>query len=218
MNSETCFETLLCSAPAFVQPTPSVILPLEIEFAASRGLKVAPIRGLSRFVSAPRIQLGYQTADIVQLRTFASRFLICNWSMATDGVVVFEYNHAHASHSLSELCDCDWENWRNTLQFRCGVRRFFLFRHSGQKLRNLGPRSVGLRLHSGSAMVQIPPSRYLAGARFEWLDTTAAIEEIPWWLVDEAGDAGGSRPAAAPSVLPYAVARELRNGTNAFTL
>jgi hypothetical protein len=183
------------------------ILPPEIEFAASRGLKLAPAQGLSRFASVARIGLEYPTADLVQLRAIAVQHLApLNWQMAADGFIVLEYTPALGHHSLCELCDGDWESWSETLQFRAGsgsnATRFLLYRHEGQKLRALGRHSAGLRVHSSGATLPVPPSRFLSGTRLAW-SNAAAVQKIPWFLVDPDGDFIGNSLTAVPAIPPF---------------
>lgn len=191
------------------------VLPPEVEFAASRGLKLAPVKGLGRFASAAHALFGYPTSDLVQLRCFASEFTVSQWSMTTtDGAIVLEYDPALGRHSLCELCD-DWDGcWYQTLQFCSGsgpsATRFLLFRHDGQKLRVLGPRSAGLCLHAGvQDMVIVPPS--CLRPQLHWANPSAVIEEVPWFLLDQDGSADGNPPAAVPAFPPIAGApHELR--------
>ncbi|MGA7159233.1 MAG: bifunctional DNA primase/polymerase [Acidobacteriaceae bacterium] len=187
-SAEQFLEALLGGAVAHAKPIPTNILPREVEEAASRGLRLAPIRSLSRFPSG-REQIGSPTVDLVQLRSFAIESPMCNWAMSTDDVIVLEYNSELGRHALCELCDGDWDGWRDTLQFRSGgsgTKRSLLFRRTEQKLRNLGARSPGLRLHSRD-MILVPPSRFLTGPPLAWLDISAAIKEVPWWLVNPDG-------------------------------
>jgi hypothetical protein len=186
--------------------SPINVLPPEIELAASRGLKLAPAQGLSRFASAARTELGYPTADLVQLRAIAAQHLApLNWQMAVDGFIVLEYTPALGHHSLCELCDGDWD-WSETLQFRAGsgsnATRFLLFRHYGQKLRALGQRSTGLRVHSSGATLPVPPTRFLSGTRLAWANA-AAIQKIPWFLIDSDGDFIGNPSTVVPAVPPF---------------
>jgi len=162
-------------------------LPMDIEFAASRGLKLMPLRGVSRFASAARPRFEYPTSDIVHLRSFGAGSAV-SWAMATDDeVMVLEYNPAIGRHSLCELCDGDWEAWHNTLQFRSGsalnATQFLLFRHAGRRLRSLGSRSAGICIHAYGDMVVVPPSRPRGGPKLSW-SNTSGIQEVPWWLVN----------------------------------
>jgi hypothetical protein len=184
------------------------ILPQEVEFAASRGLKLAPVQGLSRFASGARRSLGYPTADVVQLRAFTAEIPVAmNWMMAVDNLIVLEYTPAIGHHSLRELCDGDWDDWSETLQFTAGpgsnATRFLLFRHGSQKLRALGPRSAGLRVHSSGAMIPAPPSRLLNGSRLAW-SNVVAIQDIPWFLVASDRDFNGDfQTESQPENLPH---------------
>jgi hypothetical protein len=204
MDAEEFLANLRRGTEKPTMPTHHNVLLPEIEFAASRGLKLAPVRGQSRFASAPSSRLVYPTADKTQLLALAAEYSPCNWSMMPDGVVVFEYNSVLGRHSLWELCDDDWDGWRDTLQFHSGITHFLLFRHRGQKLRVLGPRQAGLRLHSGvRERVPVPPSRFLTGPQFVW-SNQSAIEELPWFLVDEEGGSSGTPPPTAPAIPPFA--------------
>jgi hypothetical protein len=108
-SAELFLETLLSGAAALAKPTPTTILPPEIEFAAAHGLKLAPVQSLSQFASTARKRIWHPTADIVQLRSFAVKSPKCNWAMATDEVIALEYNPELGRHSLCELCDGDWD-------------------------------------------------------------------------------------------------------------
>jgi len=185
----TFFETLLYGAPAFAKVSSSTILPPEIEFAASRGLKLAPSRGMSQFASAARTPCGYPTSDIVQLRGFAAQFPLCRWSMTATDVAVLEYTPSLGHFHLHELCDGDWEGWRETLQFRSGPAQFLIFNYKGQKLRALDRRFVGLRLHSGNGkMLPVPP-----GSERVWVNS-AAIQELPPSLLADGDREEASQP------------------------
>ncbi len=192
--------------PAEAMPTHHNSLQPEIEFAASRGLKLAPLQGLSRFASASHPQSWYPSADLVQLHRFSAEYPGCNWGMATEGAIVLEYAPAIGRHSLCELCDGNFEGWCDTLQFRFGsgpsARRFLLFQHAGQKLRALGTRAAGLSVHSGARyLVPVPPSRFFSGPQLTWWETSAAIGEIPWFLLADDGEADGN-PPAVPALPP----------------
>jgi hypothetical protein len=134
----------------------------------------------------------------------ALEFPGCNWALATNNIAVFEYNAAIGRHALCELCGGDWDGWRDTLQFRSGDTRFLLFRYSGQRLRILGPRFVGVRLHSAD-MVLVPPSRFFTGPRLVWVDKSATINvDLPeWMLAADDDNAGGNPLPAVPAHLLY---------------
>jgi hypothetical protein len=202
-SAENFLDTLYRGSFTPAMPNSSS-LPEEVSFAANLGLKLAPIPSHSRFVSAALAQVGYPTFDCVQLRQWAFEFPSCNWALETDNVAVFEYNPATGRHSLCELCGGEWDGWRDTLQFRSGNTRFLLFRYSGQRLRVLGPRFVGVRLHSAD-MVLAPPSRFFTGPQLVWVDKSAAINvDLPEWMLAAGDDyAGGNPPPAAPALPPH---------------
>ncbi|HKF47593.1 MAG TPA: hypothetical protein VKB38_09575 [Terracidiphilus sp.] len=130
-----------------------------------------------------------------------------NWMVAADNFIVLEYTPALGYHALCELCDGGWDGWSETLQFTAGsglnATRFLLFRHGSQKLRALGPRSAGLRVHSFGAMIPAPPSRLLNGSRLAW-SNAAAIQDIPWFLVapDDCDFNGDFQTESQPENLP----------------
>jgi hypothetical protein len=62
-SAERFLETLLCGTAALAKPNPTNILPSEIEFAASRGLTLTPVRSLSRFASTARKRSPMTSAD-----------------------------------------------------------------------------------------------------------------------------------------------------------
>ena len=202
-SAEKSLESLHRCATMSAMLTSTTTLPPDVSFAASRGLKLAPVQGLSRFASVARTRLGYPTADLVQLQILSAEFPMCNWAMLTDSVTVLEYNPALGRHSLCELCGGDWDGWRDTLQFRSGATRFLLFRYNGQRLRVLGPRAAGLRVHCGD-MLLVPPSRFLSSA-LRWSNPSAAIAAIPEWLLEADEDySGGNPPSTVPATPPFA--------------
>jgi hypothetical protein len=208
-SAEEFLETLYRGSFMLAMAKSSTFLPPEVSFAADLGLKLAPVPSHRRFVSAARVRVGYSTCDKVQLRQLAFEFPFCNWALATENVAVFEYNPAIGRHSLRELCGGDWDGWRDTLQFRSGDTRFLLFRHSGQRLRTLEPRFVGVKLHTAD-MVPVPPSRFFTGPQLVWVDMSAAIVYAPEWLLDRDDDSDENPPAAVPVIPPGAGLNELR--------
>jgi hypothetical protein len=88
---------------------------------------------------------------------------------------------------LSILCQDEWD-WQQTLQSQAGntAYAFFLWpadramRRSGK---NLAP---GLSIRGEGDYVLIPPSAYSSGVSHAYLDSDAAIETAPLWLLDSA--------------------------------
>lgn len=110
-SAEEFLANLYRGIPAPAMLTHHNSLHPQIEFAASRGLKLAPLQGLSRFASAAHPQSWYPTADLVELRRYSAEYPGCNWGIAADGAIVFEYAPAVGRHSLCELCDGDYDGW-----------------------------------------------------------------------------------------------------------
>lgn len=89
-----------------------------------------------------------------------------------------------AMPALRTLCGNDWE-WRKTLRFRSGDVYFYAFRHSGRRVRFLGSRFPGLRIHWTGSVVLLPSSWFVFGPpviRVSELD--AEVLDVPSWLPD----------------------------------
>jgi hypothetical protein len=68
-------------------------------------------------------------------------------------------------------------------------------------------------------MIQVPPSRFLAGPQLAWTNPSAAIKDVPWWLVAEDNDACGNPPASVPLIPSFADAQhEFHNVYDGYSL
>lgn len=68
------------------------------------------------------------------------------------------------------------KGWSDTLAFGDEATRFFFFIRPAQRLRFLGSRFPGVKVHSReSGLLQIPPSWFVSGAPLKWIDPDTAI-------------------------------------------
>lgn len=106
----------------------------------------------------------------------------CNWAVATGhGLAILEVNE-EGQHPLRYLCADEWE-WRETLQFRLGASRFFAFHHPERRIRFLGGRFPGLKLHWEGSAVLIPPSWFVYGPPVTFENPDAPVLSSPRWLL-----------------------------------
>ena len=115
----------------------------------------------------------------------------CNWIVQIGPLlVVVELNLETGRESLALLSANEPEGWSGTLSFGDDVSRFLFFRRPEQRLRFLGNRFPGLKVHSReSGLLQIPPSWFVSGAPLQWVDQESAILTAPKWLLEDEEEA-----------------------------
>ena len=185
INAEVFLANLQVSAASatinstLAHPDLSALPPSILRLCRS-GWRMAPILAHSTSASIKGSMTAVPTNDEALLVLSARDR--CNWAVATGhGLAVLEVNE-EGQRSLRYLCGDDWE-WRETLEFRCGASRFFAFHHPSRRIRFLGSRFPGLRLHwEGSAML-IPPSWFAYGPPVTFENPDAPVLLSPRWLL-----------------------------------
>lgn len=150
-------------------------------------LLLAPVSTHSRYASLkPACQ---PTNDVALIASAASTD--CNWVVQIGPLlIVVEINLEVGRESLVHLSANEPEGWSSTLSFGDHTSRFFFYRRPERRLRFLGSRFPGLKLHSReSGLLQIPPSWFVSGAPLRWIDPDTAILGAPKWLLEDEEDA-----------------------------
>jgi hypothetical protein len=206
--SETVQASLLTGNAASLVPAPftssttNSFDPADLDpsliLAVERGFVVAPILTHSRFASA-RSYVGAPVGDIEEIVQAAIRYPRCNWTLdiCASDLTVLEIDTRISYQSLAMLCRNSFGRWTKTLQFRDETSRFFLFRSSaGTRVRFLGQRVCGVKIHSGHSFILIPPSWFVSG-RLSWINS-GAILDCPDWLLEPAPSSGTAEEGAMP--------------------
>jgi hypothetical protein len=191
--SET-LESLLSNEDAAIpSPRPSAFFgksslnPVDLDpsliLAAERGFVIAPALTHSRFASA-RSYVCAPMDGIDSIAQASARYPRCNWTLhvGASGLVVLEVDTHIGYEPLAILCRRSFGRWTQTLQFRDETSRFFLFRSIGSRVRFLGQRFRGLKVHTGNTFVFIPPSWFVSGL-LHWVNQ-APILDVPDWLTE----------------------------------
>ncbi len=160
-------------------------LPPSIVHALNGGWAVAPVFTHAHSASIKRSMAGFPTTDPASLVPLARANPKCNWAVETgNGLLVLEVNTEFGLRSLRQLCQGKW-GWRRTLEFCDGPVHFFAFHHRGSRVRALGDRFPGLRLHWNGSPVLLPPSWFVFGPPVVFASApNAGLQDAPAWLVD----------------------------------
>ena len=156
-------------------------LPPSILRLCKLGLRLAPILAHSTSASIKGSMTAVPTSDEASLALSARDR--CNWAAATGhGLAILEVNVEEGQRSLRYLCGDEWE-WCETLEFRRGASRFFAFHHPSRRIRFLGSRFPGLKLHWEGSAVLIPPSWFVYGPPVTFENPDAPVLSSPRWLL-----------------------------------
>ena len=139
----------------------------------------------------------------------------CNWTLhvGASGIVVLEIDTRIGYAPLSVLCRNSFGRWTKTLQFRDDTSRFLLFRGAGRRVRFLGQRYRGLKIHSGNAFIFLPPSWFVSdrlgsSRRLVYIDPHAPLMDAPDWMWEPEFSSGGNQDSVdvlgriSPSAIP----------------
>ncbi|MFP5211225.1 MAG: bifunctional DNA primase/polymerase [Acidobacteriota bacterium] len=182
--------------------------------AAALELVIAPALAHSKYASA-RAYVGTPTSNLDLIAAAAAQNRECNWTLnvGASGVVVLEIDTRIGYAPLSVLCRNSFGRWTKTLQFRDDVSRFLLFRGAGRRVRFLGQRYRGLKIHTGNAFIFIPPSWFVSdrlgsSRRLVYINPNAPLVDAPDWIWEPEFNSGGSQDSVdvpgriSPSALP----------------
>ena len=219
--SETLMSTLndampiLASSASFITgPFDPAGLDPSLVRAAELGLSIAPTLAHSKYASA-RACVGCPSSDLDLIAQAAAQHRECNWTVhvGASGIVVLEIDTRIGYAPLSVLCRNSFGRWTKTLQFRDDVSRFLLFRGAGRRVRFLGQRYRGLKIHSGNAFIFLPPSWFVSdrlgsSRRLVYIDPHAPLVDAPDWMWEPEFNSGGSQDSVdvscriSPSAVP----------------
>ena len=187
---------------------PSLVRAGELE------LVTAPVLAHSKYSSA-RAYVGTPTSDLDLIAQAAAQYRECNWTLnvGASRIVVLEIDTRIGYAPLSVLCRNSFGRWTKTLQFRDDISRFLLFREAGRRVRFLGQRYRGLKIHAGNAFIFIPPSWFVSdrlgsSRRLVYIDRNAPLMDAPEWMWEPDFNSGGSQDSVdvhgriLPSALP----------------
>jgi hypothetical protein len=105
----------------------------------------------------------------------------CSWSLKLGDVVALEYAPQIGRYALAYLCNHDWDEWPETLQYRWGRSLYLLYRAEAIKMRELGRRFPGVRLYN-RGLLPIPPSSFGNGPQLHFARLAAPMLRLPKWL------------------------------------
>lgn len=201
--------TLASSASFTTGPFDPADLDPSLVRAAELELVIAPALAHSKYASA-RAYVGTPTSNLDLIAAAAAQNRECNWTLnvGASGVVVLEIDTRIGYTPLSVLCRNSFGRWTKTLQFRDDVSRFLLFRGAGRRVRFLGQRYRGLKIHAGNAFLFIPPSWFVSdrlgsSRRLVYIDPNAPLVEAPDWIWEPEFNSGGSQDGVdAPGRIP----------------
>ena len=218
---ETLMPTLSDATPSLASSASSTTClfdPVDLDpslvRAAQLGLAIAPALAHSKHASA-RAHVGCPSSDLDLIAQAAAQHRECNWTLhvGASGIVVLEIDTRIGYAPLSVLCRNSFGRWTKTLQFRDDVSRFLLFREAGRRVRFLGQRYRGLKIHSGNAFIFLPPSWFVsdrlgASRRLVYIDPYAPLVDAPDWMWEPEFNSGGSQDSVdascriSPSAVP----------------
>jgi hypothetical protein len=187
---------------------PSLVRAAELE------LVIAPVLAHSKYASA-RAYVGTPSSNLDLIAQAAAQHPECNWTLnvGASGIVVLEIDTRIGYAPLSVLCRNSFGRWTKTLQFRDDTSRFLLFRGAGRRVRFLGQRYRGLKIHAGNAFLFIPPSWFVSerlgsSRRLVYINPNAPLVDAPDWMWEPEFNSGGSQDGVdvpgriSPSAIP----------------
>lgn len=202
------------SATSITGPFDPADLDPSLLRAADLELMIAPVLAHSKYASA-RTYVGCPASDLDLIAKAAAQHRDCNWTLhvGASGIVVLEIDTRIGYVPLSALCRNSFGRWTKTLQFRDDTSRFLLFRGAGRRVRFLGQRYRGLKIHAGNAFIFIPPSWFVSdrlgsSRRLAYIDPDALLEDAPDWIWESEFNSGGSQNSVdvlgriPPSAMP----------------
>jgi hypothetical protein len=219
--SETLMSTLndatpiLASSASFTsRPFDQADLDPSLVRAAELELVIAPVLAHSKYASA-RAYVGTPSSNLDLIAQAAAQHPECNWTLnvGASGIVVLEIDTRIGYAPLSVLCRNSFGRWTKTLQFRDDTSRFLLFRGAGRRVRFLGQRYRGLKIHAGNAFLFIPPSWFVSerlgsSRRLVYINPNAPLVDAPDWMWEPEFNSGGSQDGVdvpgriSPSAIP----------------
>jgi hypothetical protein len=178
--------------PALSQPlssgidAPGVEIPSSLTSALKRGWPIVPVLAQSKYFSSKALA-GHPTRDSVQVREWWRQYFEngVNWATelgARADLLVLEFDYEVGHRILPHLCGGDL-SWRKTLQFTDAHARFACFHYTAQRLRSLGEKYQGVRVHTRN-FILIPPSTYSTGEEVSYLNPGSKVLEAPDWLLE----------------------------------
>jgi hypothetical protein len=112
-------------------------LPREIERMLSENVEIALVGCFGNARTKPTFDPG----ELLELFQFHPN---CQWSLKLGKVVALEYAPQIGRHALAHLCNHDWDEWPETLQYRWGRYLYLLYRADAIKVREPGSRFSGV--------------------------------------------------------------------------
>jgi hypothetical protein len=164
------------------------ILPEEVRNAASRSLRLFPIKGKEK---KPPLVEGWPTkatCNLDQLEAWACDFMGCNWGLATglgSGVFVLDIDGEPGCAALLGH-DRLGQKLPDTLSVSTGNGSHVYFRYpEGQAIRNSARKlAPGLDIRGEGGYVVIPPSIHPNGTQYAFDDPNEPIANAPEWLLE----------------------------------
>jgi hypothetical protein len=153
-------------------------------------------------VSLSRSCIEEPSNDPVQIIYWAFEYPNANLCVVTgheSRLAILEVDHETCQDALCYLCNDVWEGWMETLRFQNDESTCFLFRYAGQRIRHLSSQHEGVKIHGGTRVL-LPPSWFVTGKPFRYLNPDAQVLGCPEWLLAP----GESRPHAG-NVIPFPV-------------
>jgi hypothetical protein len=151
-----------------------LLLPREIQMLLSEDIEIALVGSLGGARTNP-------TTDPDELLELFQSHPDCQWSLKLGKIVALEYAPRVGSHALAHLCNNDWDEWPETLQYRWGNSLYLLYQSDATMTRELGGRFPGVSLHN-RGLLPTPPSCFGNGPQLHFVRLSASILSLPKWL------------------------------------
>ncbi len=177
--------------------------PLEVQNMMDLGYAVLPIHGISDSKTCtcgkaecgspgkhPRTRSGAKEAstDPDQVDQWLQRFgPRTNWAVSTDNLIVVDIDPRHSGDkSFEELIGRNGSFPETLTTQTSGGGRHYYFRRPANCLVRNGSSSLmpGIDHKTNGGYVLIPPSKHVSGADYIFEDPSAAIAELPNWLLE----------------------------------
>ena len=169
------------SVPASESSAAALNLHRDLRFAMERGWLIEATLSHSKFAFGTK-RIALPTCDPEQVALLSQQYPRCNWTVDLKGSRLCILSvQMGASQPLRCLCEDNWA-WRGTSCFRDDKTLFFVFRYCGERLRHLGHRFDGIKVHIREQLL-IPPSWFASGTSLIWINRKQELH-VPIWLLD----------------------------------
>lgn len=188
---------------------------------ATRGWKVIPLHGVDEkglcicrdgctgkvVGKRPHIKEWQQKAstDEKTIREWWNKWPQANVAIVT-GLTLIVIDIDPRNGGLTTLDEIEKKNEKFTtlcVQTGGGGKHFYYTKDAAQHIKGgTGLLGLGVDIKSSGGFVVAPPSRHASGFRYEWLNPTTPMQEIPPWILCELGKAQAQTAYELPEKIP----------------